>query len=199
MIFKRREKPSVHTRLREVLFPRKGVWRGLGYLGKRIRRLPDSPHRIALGFACGGLASFTPLFGFHFFVAAALAWMLRGNILASAFGTAVGNPLTFPLIATASLHTGWWVLGTEDRIEADFSFGWLSDNIDQIFFPYAIGGVLPGLATGLICYVTIGPAVAAYQERRRNKLAMRAARLQEAISREQDAYALHDAREGDNA
>ena len=31
--------------------------------GHRVRRLPDTPHRIALGFACGVFVSFTPFFG----------------------------------------------------------------------------------------------------------------------------------------
>ena len=102
MIFKRREKPSLLYRIREFFAPRKGFWRGMDYIGKRMRRLPDSPHRIALGFACGAVASFTPFFGFHFFVAAGIAWVLRANIVASLFGTIVGNPLTFPFISGMS-------------------------------------------------------------------------------------------------
>jgi uncharacterized protein (DUF2062 family) len=111
MIFKRRDKPPFWGRLREVLYPRKGFWRGMGYVRKRLHRLPDSPHRIALGFACGAFISFTPFFTLHFFLAAALAWAFRANILASIFGTAVGNPLTFPFIATGSLWLGRYLLG----------------------------------------------------------------------------------------
>ncbi|MEM9783927.1 MAG: DUF2062 domain-containing protein [Pseudomonadota bacterium] len=199
MIFKRREKLPLSTRLREILVPRKGLKRGVSYIGKRIRRLPDSPHRIALGFACGAVASFTPLFGFHFFVAVFLAYLVRGNMLASAFGTAVGNPITFPLIAYTSLSIGWWITGEKAMSHKDLTFGWLTENVDVIFYPYALGGVLPGFACGILCYAVIGPTVAAYQERRRKKLAVRAARLQSRASREQDAYAMHDRREGDNA
>ncbi|MEM9735433.1 MAG: DUF2062 domain-containing protein, partial [Pseudomonadota bacterium] len=100
MILKRREKLPFWTRVREIVAPRKGLWRGVDYIGKRMRRLPDSPHRIALGFACGAMASFSPFFGFHFFYAAGLAWLVRGNMVASLFGTIVGNPFTFPLIST---------------------------------------------------------------------------------------------------
>jgi len=199
MIFKRRERPGFVGRFREFLYPRKGFWRGFEYLGKRIRRLPDSPHRIALGFGCGALASFTPLFGLHFLVAVALAWLLRGNLLASAFGTAIGNPLTFPLIAASSLQTGWWLLGYEEELEAHFTFGWLTDNIDVIFLPYAIGGLLPGLAAGVVCYAVLGPVVAAYQARRRTKIERRAVAQRRAIDEEQAAYRVRDAREGDNA
>ena len=67
MILKRREKAPFSDRLRQAVAPRKGFWRGMDYIGKRLRRLPDSPHRIALGFACGALASFSTFFsGFTF-------------------------------------------------------------------------------------------------------------------------------------
>ena len=70
MIFRRRRRPSFLARMRETMMPRKGIWRGFDYINKRMRRLPDSPHRIALGFACGVFVSFSPFFGFHFFLAA---------------------------------------------------------------------------------------------------------------------------------
>jgi hypothetical protein len=199
MVFKRRERLPFWQRVRELVVPRKGVWRGAHYVGKRIRRLPDSPHRIALGFACGAFASFTPLFGFHFIVAAAAAWLVRGNLLASAFGTAVGNPVTFPFIAAASLNLGWWITGEKPAEAEGFSFGWLTKNVDEIFFPYAIGGILPGLTAAVVTYFVLGPLVAAYQDRRRRLLRARAERLRAEIDREQDAYAVRDAREGDNA
>ena len=53
MVFKRRDKPPFSIRMRELLYPRRGWRRAIEYLGHRVRRLPDTPHRIALGFACG--------------------------------------------------------------------------------------------------------------------------------------------------
>jgi len=201
MIFKRRDKPPFWDRLRELLYPRKGFWRGMDYLRKRLHRLPDSPHRIALGFACGAVASFTPFFGFHIVLAAALAWLLRGNILAAAFGTMVGNPLTFPFIAAFSLETGWRILGT-GRLspESDFSVGWLWENIELIFLPYLVGGILPGLFCGVVCSWFIGPIVEAYQGRRRRRLAERAEAWRAAAFEEPDVYRADDEEEdGDDA
>ena len=218
MIFKRRDKPPFWDRLREVLYPRKGFWRGMDYIHKRLHRLPDSPHRIALGFACGAFVSFTPFFTLHFFVAAGFAWALRGNILASIFGTAVGNPLTFPLIATGSLWLGRALLGRgggESNFEAvthafaeAFNSLWATTQswfgygpsmldglllfLDDVFLPYLIGGIGPGLICAVICYWTIGPIVAAYQERRTKKLAAQATRVREAALAEQEAYMDHD-------
>jgi hypothetical protein len=200
MIFKRRDRPPLRDRLREVLYPRKGFWRGMDYIRKRLHRLPDSPHRIALGFACGAVASFTPFFGVHIVLAAALAWLLRGNILAAAFGTMVGNPLTFPFIAAFSLETGWRILGTRTRFaESDYSIGWLWENIELIFLPYLVGGILPGLLCGVVCYWFIGPIVEAYQKRRRRRLEQRAEVSRAAAFEEQDAYKASDDEEGDDA
>ncbi len=39
----------------------------------------------------------------------------------------------------------------------------LLDFIGDIFLPYLVGGILPGLIAAAICYWTIGPLVAAYQ------------------------------------
>ena len=224
MIFRRRQRPSLLSRLRESLAPRKGMWRGVDYIGKRMRRLPDSPHRIALGFAIGAFVSFTPLFGLHFFLAAGIAWALRANVLAGLFGTAVGNPLTFPLISVTSLWLGRWMLGrshggSEFRevshafaegmnaiwatVRSWFGYGpsmldGLLKFLDDIFLPYLIGGILPGLVTGALCYWILGPIVAAYQERRRKRLEARASARRRAAEDEQALYGRQDGMEGDN-
>jgi len=200
MIFKRRDKPEFWDRTREILYPKKGFWRSFNYIRKCLHRLPDSPHRIALGFACGAVASFTPFFGFHIVIAAALAWVLRGNILAAAFGTVVGNPITFPFIAAAALNIGWWMLGHEPLVSGnDLSLHWLIKNLRNIFLPYLVGGIGPGLITGGITYLVVGPIVEAYQERRRQKLAQKAAERRAMIDRELEAYAVDNVQEDDNA
>ncbi len=200
MVFKRRDRPPLIDRIREFLYPRKGWRRPFEYLGHRVRRLPDTPHRIALGVACGVFASFTPIFGFHLVIAAILALMVRGNLLASLLGTFFGNPLTFPLIATFSLTTGREILGLTghdkefNTLVASFSnafdglwqgvkslFGYghtdwalLSDFWQNIFLPYLLGGTIFGLISGITFYFLSRPVIAAYQNRRRSKLLQRA-------------------------
>ncbi len=111
MIFKRRKQPSLLRRALAFLWPEKGFARGWRYMRHRVERINDTPSNIALGFACGAFASFTPLFGLHFVVAALLAKMLRVNIISALFGTAIGNPLSFPLIAAGSMSVGQLLLG----------------------------------------------------------------------------------------
>ncbi len=224
MIFRRRDQPGFLSRLRETLAPRKGMWRGVDYINKRMRRLPDNPHRIALGFAIGAFVSFSPLFGLHFLLAAMIAWALRANVLASIFGTIVGNPLTFPLISVTSLWLGRWMLGRThggsefEKVSHSFAEGmnaiwgtvksWFGYGpsmldglllfLDNIFLPYLIGGIIPGLVAGAVCYWLLGPIVAAYQERRRRRLEKRADQRRKAADAEQATYAGRDGMEGDN-
>lgn len=151
------------------------------YYRHRMRRLPDSPSRIALGFACGVYTSFTPFFGFHFVVAAGFAWLLRGNVLASAIGTFAGNPLTFPFIVAICIELGGFFVGSP--IEADFeSMGFLevvvllAQNIHGLVIPYFVGGLLPGLLSAIASFFIVRPIVAKYQERRKIRLMKRARR-----------------------
>jgi hypothetical protein len=173
MVFARREKLGAWGRVRSAVAPRKGWRRGFEYLGRRVQRLPDSPHRIALGFACGVLASFTPLFTLHFVLAMGLAWALRCNVVAAALGTAFGNPVTFPFIAGVSLELGGWMLGIGKDLhgfDPGMAFTDFGRFMDRIFLPYLVGGVLPGLLCAAACYALLRPLVAAYQGRRRQKL-----------------------------
>lgn len=202
MVFRRRDRPAFLVRVREALYPRRGWRRALEYIGHRVRRIPDSPHRIALGFSCGVFVSFSPLFGFHFFYAMFLAWLLRGNILASLIGTVAGNPLTFPIIASTSLALGRRILGYGatgrdfGRITDAFSeaaegiwegvlslFGlgeaeWhkVAAFFTDIIWPYYVGGLLPGLVAAIASYYLTRPVIAAYQAARRKRLAERASR-----------------------
>ena len=200
MVFKRRDRPPLLVRLRAALVPQRGWRRGIEYLGHRVRRLPDTPHRIAFGFGLGVFASFTPFFGAHILLAAGLAKLLRGNIVASLIGTLAGNPLTFPLIASVSLGLGRRILGYgasgEDFTRVSDAFGeaasglwssllslvgrgdsqWrrLEPFVDYILWPYFVGGLLPGLAAALASYLLLRPLVAAYQARRRARMLARA-------------------------
>ena len=200
MVFKRRHKPSFWSRMRSFFAPRGGWRRALEYMGHRLKRLPDTPHKIALGVACGAFVSFSPLFGFHFVYAGLCAYILRANMIASFIGTIFGNPITFPFIAAASLTTGRRVFGLGSG-ESDFSvisaafsdafsglwqsfwalFGFGPSALDKLadfwwefFLPYTIGGVLPGLVAGVVVYLVGRPLVAAYQARRRSRLLAKA-------------------------
>jgi uncharacterized protein (DUF2062 family) len=174
---------------REFVYPRGGFRRAAQYVTHRLRRLPDEPHRIARGVFAGVFVSFTPFFGFHFLSAALLGWVLRGNILAALLATFVGNPLTTPIIAITSVELGHSMLGIDAPMDvksiiaaftnagaelwgnaralftADVAH-WenLGTFFHTIFWPYLVGGLLPGLAIGLAFYWATIPIVRAYQK-----------------------------------
>nr|WP_252737365.1 DUF2062 domain-containing protein [Citreicella sp. C3M06] len=188
----------------ELFWPRGGWTRAARYMQHRLHRLPDSPEKIARGVFAGVFTTFTPFYGLHFVVAGGLAWLLRGNFLAAFLGTFVGNPLTYVPIGIASLRTGYWLLGI-DRHEPhhtsllhrftmagqdlwDNLLNWLQGNptdwtalnafYHTVFYPYMIGGILPGIITALVAYYLTVPVISAYQKRRRGRLNAKLAALQ---------------------
>ncbi len=196
MVFKRRDRRSPVQIASEFVYPRGGWTRAFHYVKHRVRRLPDSPERIARGIGAGVFAAFTPFYGLHFVVAAICARLLNGNILAALSGTFFGNPLTYVPIGVISLQTGHFILGTEFR-EGDThglmgkfadAMGDLKDNFlamfsdrvadwhgleifyDEVFYPYMVGGVLPGILAGVICAYLSLPLIRKYQQRRRAKI-----------------------------
>ncbi|MBL4918437.1 DUF2062 domain-containing protein [Szabonella alba] len=195
MVFKRRDKRSWGRVILESLWPRGGWARAASYVNHRLRRLPDAPHRIARGIFAGVFISFTPLFGFHFLGAAGLAWIMRGNILASLMATFFGNPITFPFIAAFGVEFGNWILGRPGEmpaLEIFTAFGQAGNELwhnlaspfsgepahwDRLFrfvrsvwYPYLVGGILPGIVAGGICFYISLPVIIAYQNRRKKKL-----------------------------
>ncbi len=199
MVFKRRKQLSWPQWLVESVYPRSGWRRASSYIAHRLRRLPDTPQKIARGIGVGVYVSFTPFFGFHFLVATALAIMLRGNVIAALLATFFGNPLTFPLIATGSLTLGHKLLGLAGEFAADKSIFQLFKNtaadflynfkalftaqqadwsgLDEFFFsvfvPYLVGGMIPGIAFGVTAYLLSRPVISAYQKRRKGHLMAR--------------------------
>ena len=118
-MFLARQKHGFARKLREFCWPSIGVRRAWHYRMHRLARMKVSPHQLAIGFAAGAFASFTPFIGFHFLLAALAAFLVRGNLIASAVGTVVGNPVTFPFIWIASYNVGARMLGLskKDHIE----------------------------------------------------------------------------------
>ncbi len=186
---------TLRERAGEMVWPRAGYRRSARYGVKRLMRLRASPHAIAAGFAAGAFASFTPLMGFHFILSALLALATRGSIIASALGTAVGNPLTFPLIWAGTYKLGWLVMGgngNDPDLDAQMGGGNVLDLIQTglvpILLPMAVGGVILGSIAWIIAYFPIRRLIWVYQRRRAERLAAtREARAQGGYAEDGDA------------
>lgn len=223
MVFKRRNKRSWGRAFTEALWPRGGWTRAAHYMKHRLRRLPDAPHRIARGIFAGVFISFTPLFGLHFAGAAFLAWVMRGNILASLMATFVGNPITFPFIAAFGVELGNWLLGhpgVMSPLEIFSDFGrasaefWrnitslFSDDVAhwdrlhrfflRVYLPYLLGGFILGVVGGISSYYISLPVILAYQSRRKKKLRDRLAKRLAARGLELDKHAANGPKPSDD-
>ncbi|ANT60405.1 hypothetical protein AYJ57_08565 [Salipiger sp. CCB-MM3] len=203
MVFKRRDKRPVWRAVLEFFWPRGGWGRAARYVQHRLHRLPDTPETIARGIFAGVFTTFTPLYGLHFIVAATLAWLVRGNIIAALLGTFFGNPLTYVPIGIVSLETGYFLLGINRHsphhasLLEKFTYAghdlwhnilaiFTSDTTDwtnlriffhEVFYPYLIGGIIPGIIAGLVAYYLSVPVIRAYQNRRRGALKKKLAAL----------------------
>ena len=209
-MFKRRERRSIFRFFYEVVFSLKGITRAIEYVGIRLKRIPDTPHKISLGMSCGIFASFTPLFGLHFLIAGLLSYLLRANVLASLIGTFIGNPITFPIITVFNLKLGEWILGSNEYSSGDggkifegfldfifliykslFTEGSIGENsvprmnefLYGVFIPYSLGGLILGISVAIISYFLLRPLVSTYQKKR---VSLKARRLKKKLMRKRN-------------
>ena len=198
MVFKRRDRRSIINILMRFFWPKGGWKRAFHYVQYRLRRLPDSSQKISRGIWAGLFATFTPFYGLHFLTAAIIAKLLKGNILAALLATFFGNPLTYVPIGVICLQTGHFFLGTdytppgeggksilEKFLNAgadlhqnllafvnglDTEWSGLKIFYQEVFFPYMIGGIIPGLIMASLGYYLSEPIIRAYQNRRKGFL-----------------------------
>lgn len=185
-----------------LIWPRRSWLRSGRYVTKRILRLTATPHAVAAGVAAGVFTSCTPFMGLHFFVAAILAWLIRGNVIASALGTFFGNPLSFPLIWVGAYETGSFLLGqqavkgdegliaalkTLGKAAAHFdwdAFGFAFDRLlEPVLWPMLVGGSLMGLVFAAPIYFIVRRTAILFREARQAKLMAKAIELRDRARR----------------
>ena len=194
MVFKRRKPLGWLAWLREMVYPRGGFKRATRYVIHRMSRLPDEPHRIARGIFAGSLIGFLPLPFLQFLAAWGAAKLMRGNVLAALLGTFNTNPVTTPFFAVFAMTLGHWLLGVEAPLSAKeigrafgnaghdlwrnimaiftedrMQWGGLIQFWNDIYLPYFIGALLPGIVISLVAYYVTIPIVQAYQKARHAK------------------------------
>ena len=171
-MFRRRNPLPTYRRVWEFVWPRAGWRRAMLYVTHRVRRLPGTPYRIAAGVACGAAISFTPFIGFHFVCAALLALLMRANVVASAIGTAVGNPWTFPFIWTWIYALGQWLIGGEavSDLPAVLGINYIFERPLDVLWPMTVGGVPTAIVMWFAFFVPVRAAIAEYQHVRRRRI-----------------------------
>ena len=194
LVFKRRDPMGWGAWLREQVYPRSGFRRATRYVIHRMTRLPDQPHKVARGVFAGSLVGFLPLPGMQFIAAWAASRAINGNLLAALLATFNTNPITTPFFAVLAMSLGHWMLGIEKPLSWEYISGateqaavdlWFNtkaifnddlprwDGLIQfwhdIYWPYFIGALGPGIILSLIGYYITIPLVGAYQKARAAK------------------------------
>jgi uncharacterized protein (DUF2062 family) len=177
MLFRRREAETWLERVRIHLWPRRSFSRSGRYVVYRLRRLSESPHAVALGFAVGVFSASTPFLGTHMVMAALIAWIVGGSIVAAVLGTFLGNPLTYPLLWYSTYQIGNLMLGGRAaKHHIDLSNGIFQSSLAKlwpILKPMSLGCIPVGLALAALSYVLVKPMVEAYRHRRLRELELR--------------------------
>ena len=135
-----------------MLFLKKlNFFRSIKFLKYKIFRIRDLPESIAVGLAWGAAVSFTPLLGFHILICFLGTFLMRGNLLAAAAGTIVGNPWTFPIIYFLGFKIGSLFYEPDiNFFELKISF--FLRNFEQLFIPTLIGSVPLAVIVWFITY-----------------------------------------------
>ena len=189
MLFARRTPPGFWESVKVALWPRRSFARSGRYVLLRLWRLSGSPHAIAIGCAAGVFIGFTPFLGFQFMLAALLAWILGGSIIAAALGTFVANPLSFPLIWISTHKIGCLILTGQISgacaawAGGDF-VGWSAALLDQllsfsfdavllafqsiwpVIMPMALGSLPLGVLAAAATYFAVRHALMVRRRRR---------------------------------
>ena len=179
-MFRRRKKPSRAKQFGDFFWPSIGFKRSSKYVGYRLARLRGTPYSLAAGFAFGAAVSFTPFIGFHFVLSGLLAWIFRANIIASALGTVVGNPWTFPFIWALIYKLGHWMLGhdagqgsfNEATMHRFFDGLWAGEwgSVSHIFLevihPMLIGSIPVAILVWLIFFYPLRALIRRFHEKR---------------------------------
>lgn len=183
-MFKHRAKQTLFEKFCNVFWPSVGWKHYVKYLFLRLSRLKGSPRSLAVGIACGVAISFTPFVGFHIVLAAITAFLLRGNVLASALGTVAGNPWTFPFIWISILYTGRKILGAAAVAKVDFmqffknlmhalmtfDFSLFFSDIWPILWPMMVGCIPYYIVSWFITYFFVKSALENINSYRKNKM-----------------------------
>ena len=182
-MFRRRDKQSFFKRCCSFMWPSMSWSRTGNYWAHRISRLPGSVYSIAGGFACGAAISFTPFVGMHFVLGAIWAWSMRTNIIASAIGTAIGNPWTFPFIWVWIYSLGVWMgFGVKGSHEGEVDFAALFGHVKEatlkfdltylaetawpVFGPMLMGSIPTVIVTWFLFYYLVKYIINSYRQSR---------------------------------
>ena len=134
-----------------LLLKKINVFRSLKFFKNKIIRIKDFPEAISIGLAWGASVSVTPLLGLHIIICFLGTYIMKGNLLAAAAGTVLGNPWTFPFFFYLGFEIG--CLFYEPDIDIfEFKISFFTKNFEELFIPTLIGSIPIAILIWLITY-----------------------------------------------
>jgi uncharacterized protein len=127
----------------------------------RLVGLKDTPHSIALGFACGIFLGFTPLFGLKMILAVVLAWILRSNKISALIGVALHDfflPFV-PVLLRVQYLIGFWMMSNPHQLPPEMSLKHVQ--LERLFHwttfltvggPLMLGSLVTAIPFGVVAY-----------------------------------------------
>jgi uncharacterized protein (DUF2062 family) len=196
VVFKRRDQRGWIQTIAQALWPRGGWARAFQYVQHRLRRLPGTPEQIARGIFAGAVTVFTPLFRPAFRCRGAFGEDHARLDPRIASGNLHRQPADLcadrdHLAADGAFPAGHLAPGRGRRIHlreirrrgGDLWHNFLAIFTPEraewheleifyrdVFFPWLVGGLIPGVVCGLVCYYLSVPVIRAYQKRRAARL-----------------------------
>lgn len=178
-MFKRRLRPKLFIRIKQLCWPHMGVRRTLRYFTLRIVRLSHAPEPLARAIACGIAVSFFPVFGIHALMGIGAAFLMRANIVAAALSTLIIPPFILPLIFSLDFLVGRKILrflgfygqGSEVEFVQGAVQGpdYVSESFNDLFLPAFVGSAIFMLLVWPATYMAAHKLIALLAHRHRNE------------------------------
>jgi len=146
----------------------------------RFVKIRGRPREIALGLALGLFIAMSPFMGFHTALAVFVAALFKWNKISAAIGVWLSNPLTAPIIYSATWFVGAKITGMTLAENLPHTFSIKASlalvlKTPAILWTLTIGGIVVGIPLAIVAYhVTFG-LVKRYQDEVRDKLKARKA------------------------
>ncbi|MDR2104790.1 MAG: DUF2062 domain-containing protein [Deferribacteraceae bacterium] len=136
-------------------------------LMKQMVTLSVPPDKLALSYAIGVFAGFTPYIGFQTYIGLALTTLFKAPFLPALIGINITNPITIPLIFAFTTKIGMLFLGIEFDIDftwKNVSFSTLIHAGKTLLLPFIVGTHLVGIILSVFTYFTVYYIVKRYRK-----------------------------------
>ena len=134
-----------------LLLKKFNVLRSFKFIKNKIIRIKDFPEAISIGLAWGACVSVTPLLGLHIIICFLGTYIMKGNLLAAAAGTVLGNPWTFPFFFYLGFKIGCFFYEPDIDI-FEFRISFFTENFEELFIPTLIGSIPIAILIWFITY-----------------------------------------------